>query len=145
MKFRRGTAMLTAVASALIMTGCSSEEAKTNENGDTVITIGRQTAPNSKLPEGDSYSNNAYTRLIQERLGIELESAFEAHGEDYDRQVSLAIASGELPDTMIVGSRDELEELVNNDLVEDLTEVFEEHADDFLKDIYDSFDGDPIY
>lgn len=141
MKFRRGTAMLTAVASALIMTGCSSEEAKTNENGDTVITIGRQTAPNSKLPEGDSYSNNAYTRLIQERLGIELESAFEAHGEDYDRQVSLAIASGELPDTMIVGSRDELEELVNNDLVEDLTEVFEEHADDFLKDIYDSFDG----
>ena len=46
MKFRRGTAMLTAVASVLIMTGCSSEEAKTNENGDTVITIGRQTAPN---------------------------------------------------------------------------------------------------
>ena len=26
-----------------------------------------------------------------------------------------------------------MEELVNNDLVEDLTEVFEEHADDFLK------------
>lgn len=84
---------------------------KTNENGgDTVITIGRQTAPNSWTIEGDSYSNNVYTRLIQER-GIELESAFEAHGEDYDRQVLLAIASGELPDTMIVGSRDELEEI----------------------------------
>lgn len=50
MKFRRGTAILTAMASALIMTGCSSEEAKTNENGDTVITIGRQTAPNWRVP-----------------------------------------------------------------------------------------------
>ncbi|WP_461203568.1 extracellular solute-binding protein [Enterococcus sp. N342-3-1-2] len=128
-------------SSASILAGCGSEEAKTNEDGDVIITIGRQTAPNSKLPEGDTYGDNAYTRLIKERLGIELESAFEAHGEDYDRQVSLAIASGELPDTMIVGSRDELEELVNNDLVEDLTEVFDEYADDFLKDIYDSFDG----
>ncbi len=128
-------------SSALILAGCGSEEAKTNEDGDVIITIGRQTAPNSKLPEGDTYGDNAYTRLIKERLGIELESAFEAHGEDYDRQVSLAIASGELPDTMIVGSRDELEELVNNDLVEDLTDVFDEYADDFLKDIYDSFDG----
>lgn len=128
-------------SSALLLAGCGSEEAKTNEDGDIIITIGRQTAPNAKLPEGDTYGDNAYTRLIKERLGIEMESAFEAHGEDYDRQVSLAIASGELPDTMIVGSRDELEELVNNDLVEDLTEVFDEYADDFLKDIYDSFDG----
>lgn len=61
MKFRRGTAILTAMASALIMTGCSSEEAKTNENGDTVITIGRQTAPNSKLPEG---TLTATTRIL---------------------------------------------------------------------------------
>lgn len=132
--------MLSASA-LLILTACGSDSAKTNEDGDLIITIGRQTAPNSKLPSGDSYSDNAYTRLIKEELNIELESAFEANGEDYERQVSLAIASGDIPDTMIVGSREELEELVNNDLVEDLTEVFEEYGSTFFKEVYASFDN----
>jgi putative aldouronate transport system substrate-binding protein len=125
----------------ILLTACSgNERPETNENGDTIIRIGRQTAPNPKLPEGDSYSDNAYTRLIQEELGIELESVFEAHGDDYNRQVSLAIASGDLPDVMLVGSRDELQEMVDNDLVEDMTDVFEETASANLKDIYKSFD-----
>ena len=47
---------------------------------------------------------------------------FETNGADYDRQVSLAIASGELPDIMKVGSKDFLDELVENGLVADLTE-----------------------
>ena len=102
----------------LILAACGgNDEPVVNADGNTVITIGRQTAPNPKLPEGDTYSDNAYTRLIKDKLNIQLESAFEAHGEDYSRQVSLAIASGEIPDTMLVGSRDELEELVDNDLI----------------------------
>ena len=126
----------------LILAACGgNDEPVVNADGNTVITIGRQTAPNPKLPEGDTYSDNAYTRLIKDKLNIQLESAFEAHGEDYSRQVSLAIASGEIPDTMLVGSRDELEELVDNDLIEDLTEVFEEHGSEQLKDVYASFDN----
>ncbi|HIZ52590.1 MAG TPA: extracellular solute-binding protein [Candidatus Enterococcus avicola] len=125
-----------------VLAACGgSEESTVNADGNTVITIGRQTAPNPKLPEGDSYSDNAYTRLIKEELNIELTSAFEAGGDDYNRQVSLAIASGELPDTMLVGSRDELEELVDNDLIADLSEVFEEKGSQELKDIYASFDN----
>lgn len=126
-----------------VMLGACGNKGKNtvNADGSTTITIGRQTAPNPKLPEGDTYSDNAYTRLIKERLNIQLESAFEANGDDYNRQVSLAIASGELPDTMLVGSRDELEELVDNDLVEDLTDVFAEYGSDKLKEIYASFDN----
>jgi len=34
-----------------------------------------------------------------------------------------------------------LDELVENELVEDLTESYELYASDFIKEIYDSYDG----
>ena len=46
-----------------------------------------------------------------------------------------------LPDMMRVGSKDILDELVENDLVEDLSSVYEEYASDGIKKIYDSYDG----
>lgn len=119
--------------------GEQTDEAPVNEDGSIVVTLGQQTSANPKFPQGDSYGDNAYRRLVKEKLGAELESAFEANGDDYDRQVSLAIAAGEIPDMMIVG-RDELEELADNDLIADLTEVYEEYASDNIKEIYESFD-----
>lgn len=104
-------------------------------------TVGRSTIANPKFPDGDTYEDNAYTRYLKERLNVEIKDEFEANGEDYDRQVSLAIASGELPDMMRVGSKDILDELVENDLVEDLSSVYEEYASDGIKKIYDSYDG----
>jgi putative aldouronate transport system substrate-binding protein len=127
----------------LVLTACGgekTEEAPTNQDGDIIMTVGQQTAPNSKLPQGDSYSDNAYRRLVKEKLGVELESSFEANGDDYNRQVSLAIASGDIPDMMVVG-RDELEELADNDLIADLTDIYEEHASEYIKEIYQSFDN----
>lgn len=104
-------------------------------------TVGRSTIANPKFPDGDTYEDNAYTRYLKERLNVEITDEFEANGEDYDRQVSLAIASGELPDMMRVGTKDILDELVENDLVEDLSSVYEEYASDSIKEIYDSYDG----
>lgn len=104
-------------------------------------TVGRSTIANPKFPDGDTYEDNAYTRYLKERLNVEIKDEFEANGEDYDRQVSLAIASGELPDIMRVGTKDILDELVENDLVEDLSDVYEEYASDKIKEIYDSYDG----
>lgn len=117
----------------------SADEAPVNKDGNIIVKIGQQTAPNSKLPKGDSYTDNAYRRLVQDELGVEIQSAFEANGDDYNRQVSLAIASGDIPDIMSV-SREELEELADNDLIADLTEVYEKFASDNIKEIYESFD-----
>ena len=93
---------------------------------------GSTDAAKLQTPDGDSYADNAYRRLIKEELGVSIESAFEANGDDYTRQVSLAIASGDLPDVMVV-SRDEMEELADNDLIADLTDVYEEYASDNIK------------
>lgn len=103
--------------------------------------MGRRTLANPKFPDGDTYEDNAYTRYVAEKLNVRILDEFEANGEDYDRQVSLAIASGELPDALFIGSKDILDELVENELVEDLTDVYETYASDYIKEIYDSYGG----
>lgn len=135
---------LISIISLTMLSGCGDsnkrEEAVLNDEGNIVVRIGQQIQPNSKFPEGDSYEENAYRRLIEEKLGAKIETAFEANGDDYERQVSLAIASGELPDIMTV-SINELVELAENDLIEDLSQVYEENASNRIKEIYKSFDN----
>ncbi len=104
-------------------------------------TLGRSTVQNPKLPDGASYEDNAYMSWAKDRLNVQLTNAFEAMGgEDYDRQVSLAIASGDLPDIMIV-SRDTMDEMVENELIADLTDSYNNFASPVIKDIYDSFEN----
>lgn len=105
------------------------------------ISMGRQTLQNPKLPQGDTYENNAYTRWVKSVLNIKIVDEFEANGDDYDRQVSLALSSGEIPDMMKVSTLDELKELYDNDLIEDLTDAYNTYASDYLKKVYDSYEG----
>lgn len=130
-------------AAITLLAGCGKNtdgQSSPEERKPLAVTFGRVTTSNPKFPEGDSYEDNAYTRYVTEKLNIKVVNAFEASGEDYNRQISLAIASGDLPDIMRVG-KDELDELVENDLVADITDVYDEHASDFIKGIYDSYDG----
>lgn len=146
------TAMTAATALLLSMTACASKSGApdqaasgstktgTNEEaGPVTVNMGRQTLQNVSLPDGDTYEDNAYTRMTEQKLNIDIVDAFEANGDDYDRQVSLALSAGDIPDIMKVGSLDELNELCENDLIADLTEVYEEYASDYLKEIYASY------
>lgn len=134
----------TAMTLAVSMTACSSQGASADagsEDGPITITMGRQTLQNVTFPDGDTYEDNAYVRMTESELNVDIVDAFEATGEDYDRQVSLALSAGDVPDMMKVGSLDELKELYENDLIADLTEVYDEYASDYLKSLYDSYDG----
>ena len=93
-----------AVSTALILsaTACSSKNASSDssEGGVIKVSIGRQTLQNVAFPEGDTYEDNAYTRMAEKKLNIDIVDEFEANGDDYDRQVSLALSAGEIPDMM---------------------------------------------
>lgn len=92
--------------------------------------------------EGDDDVNNAWTRYLKEKLNIQNTNLFEANdGDDYEQKVSMAIVSGEIPDIMVVGDYATLKQLYENDLIADLTEVYENCASDKIKEIYDSYDG----
>ncbi|MDE6052580.1 MAG: extracellular solute-binding protein, partial [Lachnospiraceae bacterium] len=122
---------------------CSSKDTSSDvgEGGVIKVSMGRQTLQNVAFPEGDTYEDNAYTRMAEKKLNIDIIDEFEANGDDYDRQVSLSLSAGEIPDMMKVGSLDELKELYENDLIADLTEVYNEYASDYLKEVYDSYGG----
>lgn len=92
--------------------------------------------------EGDDDENNAWTRYLKEKLNVQNTDLFEANdGDDYEQKASMAIVSGEIPDIMGVGDYDTLKQLYENDLIADLTEVYENCASDKIKEIYDSYDG----
>lgn len=152
---------LTGIAAAasllLAATACTSQDASSDvgnagstssdtssERGTIKVSIGRQTLQNVAFPDGDTYEDNAYTRMAEKELDIDITNEFEANGDDYNRQVSLALSAGDIPDMMKVGSLDELKELYENDLIADLTEVYEEYASDYLKSLYDSYEGRAI-
>lgn len=124
---------------ASLLGGCSANSGAAGT--EMIYTLGRQTQQNAKLPEGDTYEDNAYTRLVRDRLGAVCVDDFEATGDAYERQVSLSLAAGDLPDFMKVGNKELLDELVENDLVADLTESYDAYASDYLKEIYDSYGG----
>ncbi|QGH35877.1 extracellular solute-binding protein [Gracilibacillus salitolerans] len=105
------------------------------------IAIGQEVDPSdTSLQDGDTPLDNQYTRHVKENLNIEVEHAFTASPSNYDQKVSLAIASNDLPDAMVVGPV-ELRQLVEADQIADMTEVYENYASPAIKEIIDSSDG----
>lgn len=105
------------------------------------ITIAQEVDPSdTTLAAGDTPLNNQYTRHVKDHLNIDVEHYFTASPSNYDQKVSLAIASNDLPDAMIVGPM-ELKRLVESDQIEDLTEVFNDYVSPAIKRIIDSTNG----
>lgn len=90
--------------------------------------------------ENDTPSDNAYTRYLKEVLNVQNENMFEAQtGDDYDQKVSLAIAAQDIPDIMYISDYSTLVELVESDMIEDLTDVYNNLACDTVKAAYESY------
>lgn len=103
-------------------------------------TVGLTVQSNAAYPKGskDTAENSAYTRLFRAKLNIQNKDAFEAvDGDDYNQKVSMAIASSNIPDIMSV-NYSTLKQLVENDLIADLTDSYKNCAGSLMKEIYGS-------
>lgn len=90
--------------------------------------------------ENDTPSDNAYTRYVRELINVQNENMFEAQtGDDYNQKVSMAIAAQDIPDLMFVNDYSTLVDLVENDLVEDLTDIYNNLACETVKAAYESY------
>lgn len=106
-------------------------------------TLGQMSgANNSNLPEGNTYEDNAYTRYLRKMLNIQNESVHMEREERYDEYVNILVKDHTLPDVLVVSDRETLHELVENDLVEDLTDVYESCTSPRIKEMYDSYGGE---
>ena len=97
---------------------------------------------NSNMPEGDTYENNAFTRYLKEKINVQNEDVFEEPDINYNNMVAMAISENNLPDIMFIDDYDYLKLLVEKDMIEDLTHVYEKCASDRIKDIYNSYGHD---
>ena len=152
--------MALSLAGCLVLTGCNKQQTEKTDTADNiqewktaettpfgrypaevVYTLGKMTGMNnSNLPKGDTYEDNGYTRYLKKQLNIQNKDVFEAgENDNYQETVSMTIASRELPDVMVVNDMDMLQLLVDNDLVEDLTQVYEYCTSSRIKDIYNSY------
>lgn len=103
-------------------------------------TLGKMSSTNnSNMPEGDTYENNAYTRYIRSLINVQNKDLFEENDTQYNTTISMAMATGNLPDIMVVSDYDDLQRLVENDMVEDLSTSFNQCTSDKIKEIYNSY------
>ena len=109
-------------------------------------TLGKMTSENnSNMPSADTYENNNYTRYLRELLNVQNDNAFEGMGSvQYEQLELMAIQEGNLPDIMLVTSKDILDLLVEQDLIEDLTPVYESCTSNRIKEMYDSYGEDKL-
>lgn len=94
---------------------------------------------NSNLPEGQTYEDNAYTRYLKKTLNVQNKNIFMESEERYDEALNILVKDRNLPEIFLVSDRETLEELVENDLIEDLTEVYKSCASDKIQEMYESY------
>ncbi|WP_219834596.1 extracellular solute-binding protein [Paenibacillus sp. R14(2021)] len=97
--------------------------------------------PDGKLTDGDTNDNNVASRYFESLTNIKVAHSWEAKGVDaFTQKVNLAIASNDLPDALVV-DRNQLRKLIDNDMIEDLSDVYEKYGSKLVKDIYASTNG----
>lgn len=86
----------------------------------------------------ESYEDNRWSRLIEERLGIDVQYLWIApNAEQQTQKFNAAVAAGTIPD--IVGvNKLTLKNLVEAELVVDIKPYFDEYASDLLKSMIES-------
>ena len=107
------------------------------------VHIARQIDPvDTTLGEGEDAENNMYTRYLSDTFNIKTVVDWTAgNASDFNQKVSLAIASADLPDGVVVTSRTYLVKAARAGLVADLHDVFDATASVQVKGILETTDG----
>jgi putative aldouronate transport system substrate-binding protein len=141
-------AIITAALCAALAGGCSKEAAVSpgsSQSGnfdpvgkyDPPVTVswGVNSSSVQQFKNGDTYDNNIWSRKYKEDLGINLTVGFTADGASgaFEQQVTLALASGDPPDVMRVPNYRLFEEGARAGLWADLSAIYDQYADDWMK------------
>lgn len=111
--------------------------------GETVtVTIGKPAVSSlGFLDPNDDQENNSMTRLIKDRLNIEVDVLWES--DEYANKLALEFASGTLPDMFYMPEGTYLlyRQLVDNGLLFDLGSIYDECAGDYMKYVNETYNN----
>ena len=118
--------------------GTAKEDLPFSKYADTVkVHLGGSMNPNAKIPDGMSYEDNSYTRLLKKDLNIDVVYDWVASSSDFDEKMNLCIGSGAIPDLMNVNAA-QYRALLKYDLIQPLDQYFDDYASDTLKGYVES-------
>ena len=142
MNFKKWLSFLLALCLLLASTAALAENPLAFEKYDEPVTITRaqMTASISEWQNGDTATDNPWTRMLLDRLNIQLVDDWNADGSQYESKINIAIGSDTLPDVFSATSA-QLAQLVEAGMVYDMTEVYDKYASDDVRMLEDA---DPI-
>jgi putative aldouronate transport system substrate-binding protein len=110
------------------------------------VHIAMQVDPTDQtLPAGDGPGNNQYTRYLKEKYNINVVVDWTAaQWEPYKQKVSLAIASGKLPDALIFPDRTYMTKAASAGLLYNMSGLFKQYASKQVADLMATTGGDGL-
>ncbi len=96
------------------------------------VTQVRYLQPSTTYIRGEGKNDNFIRDFYKEKLNIEMETVWEAEYTSYFTKLNLDIASDDLPDIFMVDGA-QLQTLIENDQIEDLSQYYEYYASDLLR------------
>ena len=90
--------------------------------------------PGATYPEGDDITRNVWTRSYKEWFNIDVVTDWVS--DEYDTKLNLSIAEGNIPDVFYVNAS-QLQQLIDADMIWDLTDVYNNWASDKIKECID--------
>lgn len=109
----------------------------------------RPTMNNPKFPDGESYEENVFNKFMEEKLNVKPKFVWMApqDGDAYKKKLDLSIGGNDIPDVFqIVGKsitevQATVKRLVEADMIEDLTSVYDQYASPAIKEAFASADN----
>lgn len=133
------------------------KETMDSENNDLMTPYGKypelielhtvkRSSASPNFADGDTVENNAMTRYVQDKLNVKTIVDWEVEGSEYINKLSLMITSDSLPDMFTLSSGDYLvyRQLLENNMLADLTEAYEKCAGKYMKDVFASFNNENL-
>lgn len=142
-------ALLITAATLVSITGCGGNSSSSSTSTATAseslasgtgkaeireVSVVRPIPDDLKFPDGDALDNNVWTRLYESELGIKLKFEWMTPVAQYEQKLNISIASNDIPDIFQVNSV-QLKQLVEDDQLADLTEVFEKNTSEYTKNV----------
>ncbi|MFK7694308.1 hypothetical protein [Paenibacillus sp. HJGM_3] len=87
-----------------------------------------------KYANGESRTDNAWTKAYSDQLGIRLKYNWVVDSTQYATKLNLSLTSGDLPDFLSVDGV-QFKQLLEADLIQDLTEVYKQYAPESYKNM----------
>ena len=99
------------------------------------LTWAVQASAVQQFKDGDTYDDNVWSRLIKEKLNIDLEVAFSADisTDAYKNKMNVMLASGEFPDVVRYDNRTFFKQAQEAGYIQPIGDVFEQYATDAVK------------